>query len=361
MKIKTTALALAMATFTSLQLSAQQAKPEIKDIKVMESGPCENQRMTGTCWSFSGMSFFQAEMNRIGKIKNANLSEMFVVNNVYPLKAENYVRMHGKANFGEGGEFTDDLLVLRRFGIVPQEAYSGKQGLAYDHSKLVKKLEGIVSVAAKETGRLNPKWKDEVSSAVEETMGATPKEFSYGGKTYTPKSFAESAGLHADDYVLISSYTHHPYYSQHVLEVPDNWNWERVYNVPVEELSEITKTALEKGYTVAWGADVSGTFNPMSPVQQLTVLNGDELKVTATDRQNGFDNFENQDDHAMHIIGLAADEKGNTFFKVKNSWGKGATAGEYFYASKPYLEMMTTSIMVHKHALPKSIRKKLHI
>ncbi|WP_316738356.1 C1 family peptidase [Pedobacter aquatilis] len=339
-----------------------QSKIEIpKDTKFLESGVCENQQMTGTCWSFSGMAFFQAELNRMGKFKDLNLSEMFVVRNIYPLKGENYVRMHGKANFGEGGEFTDDLLCLRQFGLVPQSAYSGLQGLNYNHEKMVKKLDSIVTTAAKSNGTLDTKWKTEFNKTLSQSLGDTPETFSYEGKTYSPKSFAEATGLKANDYVMISSFTHHPYYQKHVLEVPDNWNWEQVYNVPLAEITEIAKSAVEKGFPVAWGADVTGTFNAHLPLQQLQIKDGKELEVSPEMRQQSFDNYETQDDHAMLIVGLAKDNSGKEFFKVKNSWGTGIAAGEYFYASFPYVSMMTTCIMVHKDALPKALKKKLNI
>jgi len=359
MKITKEGLFLALSLCIA-KLSYAQS-PIITDTKVLDAGACENQQMSGTCWSFSGMSFFQAELLRKGKFKNLNLSEMFVVRNLYPMKAANYVRMHGKANFGEGGEFTDDLLCLRNFGLMPQSAYNGVQGLAYNHITLAKKLDSIATKAAKTENILDLKWKTDFQNALVAGLGSAPEEFEYEGKTYTPKSFAEATGLKADDYILLSSYTHHPYYSQHVLEVPDNWNWEKVYNVPMEELSNITRSALDQGYTVAWGADVSGTFNPQSKVQTLKISGGKETQATAEARQKGFETFENQDDHAMHIVGLAKDEKGNTYFKVKNSWGKAVAAGEYFYTSPAYLQMMTTSIMVNKNALSKSLRKKLGI
>jgi len=346
-------------------VSADAQKPALEtftDVKVLESGICENQYNSGTCWSFSGMSFFQAELIRMGKGKGLNLSEMFVVRNLYPLKAENYVRMHGKANFGEGGEFTDDLLCLRRFGLVPQSVYDGNRGTGiYDHSKLVKSLDSLVTKVAAVPDVIDLGWKDKFNAMLSAQMKDAPASFEYEGKTYTPASFAKELGLNADDYVLISSFTHHPYDQPFVLEVPDNWNWERVYNVPLADLTGIAKHALENGFPVAWGSDISEKgFNYRAGVARASDGDtGKELVVTPELRQRAFDNYETQDDHAMLMVGLAKDVKGNSFFKVKNSWGEGVPSGQFFYASEAFVAYKTTSIMLNKKALSKNMLKRL--
>jgi bleomycin hydrolase len=207
-------------------------------------------------------------------------------------------------------------------------------------------------------------------------MGEAPEKFDYNGKSYTAQSFAKELGLNADDYVLISSFTHHPYYQQFVLEVPDNWNWDRVYNVPLTDLTAIAENAIQNGYTIAWASDVSEKgFNfgeglaivpdweSLTPDQQQKafVEPVKELTITPELRQKAFDNYETQDDHGMHIVGMAKDQDGKVFFRVKNSWGTSNPGNGYFYASEPYFAYKTTCIMLNKKALPADVAKKLGI
>lgn len=376
-------LMVGVALLFSMAAAAQDAtltnkegsKYQFTVLKSQDAFDVQNQGMTGTCWSFSGLSFFESELLRTGKGKNLNLSEMYVVRKMYPLKATNYVRMHGKSNFGEGGGFPDDLLCLKNYGLVPQEAYDGNKQKSYNHSEMAGLLEGMVKSLG-DAKTVNPNWQKAFDGVLDAYLGAAPEKFQYNGKTYTPQSFAKELGLNADDYVIISSFNHHPFYEQFVLEVPDNWNWEKVYNVPLDEFTNIAEQAVLNGYTLAWAADVSErgfsfkdglaivpekdwTDYSEKERQELFSNPAKEKVITQENRQLAFDNFETQDDHGMHITGIVKDQQGNKFFRVKNSWGTANACDGYFFASMPYFAYKTTCFMVNKKAIPKAIAKKM--
>ncbi|RFS23420.1 aminopeptidase [Chitinophaga silvatica] len=367
-----------VAAYAQTSTNQENSKYQFTVIKNLDAGDVQNQGRTGTCWSFSGLSFFESELLRNNKYKGLNLSEMFVVRKMYPLKAANYVRMHGKANFGEGGGFPDDLLCLREYGMVPQSVYDGNKDKMYNHAEMEGVLETVVTKIGNAQDQINPNWTKAVDGILNAYMGDAPESFQYNGKTYTPQSFAKELGLNADDYVLISSFKHHPYYSQFVLEVPDNWNWEKVYNVPLNDFSAIAENAIMNGYTIAWAADVSEkTFNfkeglAVVPDKSWEDMSAEERKnvflepvkektITPELRQVAFDNFSTQDDHGMHIVGLVKDQNGNKYFRVKNSWGTTNFGQGYFYVSAPYFAYKTTSIMVNKKAIPADLAKKMGI
>lgn len=366
--------AAAMAQNTNKEGSQYQ----FTTIKNLDAYDVQNQGRTGTCWSFSGLSFFESELLHNGKHKGLNLSEMFVVRKMYPLKAANYVRMHGRANFGEGGGFPDDLLCLRKYGLMPQNVYDGNRDKMYNHAEMESLLEGLVKTTAANEGVINPSWQKAFDGVINAYMGDAPEQFTFNGKSYTPQSFAKELGLNADDYVILTSFTHHPYYEQFVLEVPDNWNWEKVYNVPLNDMISIAENAINTGYTVAWAADVSEKYfsfrdglavvpdkdwADMTPDERKKVFEtpGKEKEISPEVRQLAFDDFETQDDHGMHIVGLAKDQNNNRYFRVKNSWGTDNPGNGYFYASVPYFAYKTTNIMVNKKAIPADIAKKMGI
>ncbi len=351
-------------------------------LKVLESTAIQNQGMTGTCWSFSGLSFFESELIRLGKGKEFNLSEMFVARKAYPLKADNYMRMHGKTNIGEGGGFPDVLHVIKQYGMIPEEAYTGKKDVnsPHNHSLLETTIKNILLPATLEAQKVDFSFlHNTIEAACDEYLGKVPENFTYKGKSYTPKTYAEATGINPNDYVFLTSFTHHPFYSQFALEVPDNWNWELMYNLPLNELQETMSSAINNGYTWAWAADVSEKgfmyadglaitpetpFSSMTDEQKKSVSTQPlkQLTITQEMRQKAFDNYETQDDHGMHAIGTAKDQNGTMYYIIKNSWGSDKNQCDgYFYASESYVLYKTTNIMVHKKAIPPAIAKKLGI
>jgi len=368
-------------------------------LKDLEATPVQNQNRTGTCWSFSTLSFMESEMIRQGH-KPANLSEMYIARNAYIGKAENYLRMYGNFNFGEGGAFHDIQWVIKRFGIVPESVYSGLNygSDQHKHSEMEKALEAMVKVFAKKPqgGKLTKNWKKAYTGVIDAYLGDLPdntEDFTFveDGVTYTPQSYAKSIGLNMDDYIGITSYTHHPFYSKFVIEVPDNWAMQSSYNVPLDEFMDIMEGAINNGYTFAWGADVSekgfssrdalaivpeddSTIQEKGKDDVFFSQNGaekisnafmqpvKEKWVTQQERQDAFDEQTTTDDHGMHITGMVKDQKGTKYFIVKNSWGtKYNQCDGYFYASFPYVRYKTMNIMIHKDALSKSMKKKLGI
>lgn len=352
-------------------------------VKNLDATSVQNQNMTGTCWSFSALSFFESELIRMGKGKDYNLSEMFVARKVYPMKADNYIRMHGKNNIGEGGGFPDVIQVIRQYGMVPEEVYTGKKDpkAQHYHGQLESSIISIVkSTVDEKTGKIDfDAAHNSIESVCDAFLGKVPEKFEYKGKEYTPRTYADATGIKADDYVFITSFNHHPFYSKFVLEVPDNWNWESMYNVPVNELKEIMNSAIQNGFTIAWAADVSEKefmfkdgialatekpFEEMTPEEkkELALKPQKQLVITQEMRQKAFDNYETQDDHGMHIVGLVKDQNGTPYYVVKNSWGSDLNeCGGYFFASESFVLYKTTSIMLHKKGVPAAIAKKLNI
>lgn len=372
---------------------------EFTVLKDLEETETQNQNRTGTCWSFSSLSFFESELIRMGKGKH-DLSEMFIVRNAYLGKAENFMRYYGTFTFGPGGAFHDIPWVIKRYGIVPQEFY---QGLNYgqdshNHDEMHAMLEASVKAIKDkpQNGKLTKSWKKAILGITDAYLGDLPDtlenfKFNYQGKEYTPKSFAKSLGLNMDDYVSLTSYTHHPFYESFVLEVQDNWALQSSYNLPLDELMEVMESSIMNGYSFAWGADVSEKgFSPRDalailPKDESTIQKkGDDSKyfndagaekvsnafiqpveekiVTQEERQEAFDNQETTDDHGMHITGLLKDQKGTKYFVVKNSWGTNYNQCDgYFYASFPYARYKTMNILIHKDGIPKKIKKKLGI
>jgi bleomycin hydrolase len=369
---------------------------EFKDEIVLPATPVKDQYRSGTCWSFSGLSFLESEMLRLGK-PEVDLSEMYVVWHTYSVKAKKHVRLHGNLNFSAGGAFHDVTNMIKKYGIVPESVYDGlKYGEEkHVHGEMDRVLrQHVDAVVENKNRKLSTVWHEAIDGTLDSYLGEVPQSFEYQEKQYTPQSFAANfVGLNMDNYVEISSYTHHPFYSKFILEVPDNWSWDEVYNVPVAELEEIIDYSLKNGFTIAWAADVSekgfATSNkgiavlPAAPFENMSdaeisrwealpekdkekelyelETRVPELTVTQEIRQTGFDNFQTTDDHGMHIIGTAKDQDGRIYYKVKNSWGDYNKYKGYFYASKPYVNYKTMCIMVHKDAIPQNIREKLEL
>ena len=367
-------------------------------VKDLEATPVQNQNRTGTCWSFSTLSFMESEMIRKG-YKPVNLSEMFIARNAYIGKAENYLRMNGKFNFGEGGAFHDIPWVIKRYGIVPESVYNGLNygSDKHKHSEMAGALKAMLEVFVKKPqgGKITKNWKKAYTGVIDAYLGDLPDNtenftFVENGITYTPKSYAKHLGLdNMDDYISLTSYTHHPFYEQFVIEVPDNWSMTSSYNLPLDEFMDVMEDAIEKGFTFAWGADVSekgfssrdalailpedaSTIKEKGKDDVFFSQNGSEkisnafmqpVKekiVTQQERQDAFDEQTTTDDHGMHITGIVKDQKGTKYFIVKNSWGtKYNQCDGYFYASFPYVRYKTMNILIHKDALSKNMKKKL--
>jgi bleomycin hydrolase len=356
----------------------------------------KDQYRSGTCWAFSGIGMLEAEMLRQGK-PEVDLSEMYIVWHTYSEKSVKDVRLHGSLNFSAGGAFHDVLNMIRKYGIVPECVYDGLNygEKKHVHGEMDRMLsEEVNAVIENRNKKLSTAWHDAVNNTLNSYLGELPKSFTYDGKEYTPLSFAkEYVGLNMNDYVEITSYTHHPFYSKFILEVPDNWSWDEVYNVPMEEMEQIIDNSLDNGYTVAWATDISEkgfstskkgvavvpdlNFEDMEDAEiakweklsdkekeeKLFDLNGPGAEKTISQemRQIDFDNYQTTDDHGMLILGTAKDQNGSIYYKVKNSWGNYNDYDGYFYASKPYVRYKTMCIMVNKEAIPKNIRKKLNL
>jgi len=360
-------------------------------VKNLEATAVQDQSSTGTCWSFSALSFFESELLRMGKGSH-NLSEMFVVRNSYIDKADKYVRMHGKSNFGQGGAFHDIPYVIKNYGMVPEEVYAGLNygSEKHNHSELDAILTAILkAVTENHQKSLTSSWKKAYSNVVDAYLGAIPESFMYQGKKYTPKEFAASLGLKMEDYVCLSSFTHHPFYQRFVIEVEDNWASQQVYNLPLDEMVSVINNSVNKGYTVAWATDVSEKgfsfknglaivpedetavtkkgednkqFNNAGADKSGTPFDapGTEKIITQQNRQDAFDNYQTTDDHGMHIVGIYTDQTGKTYYRVKNSWGtKNNDCDGYLFASEAFVKYKTMDIMVHKDALTKELKKKL--
>ena len=366
-------------------------KYEFTTIKELPVTSIKNQYRSGTCWCFASLSFVEAEILR-EKGDSLDLSEMFVVGKSYRDRAVKYVRLDGHLNFGAGSSFGDVLHVIEDYGIVPQEAM---QGMNYgtempEQAELDAALKGYVeAIATNPNKKLTTAWLKGFDGIVAAYLGEYPTEFEVNGKKYTPESYRDATGFNVKDYVNLSSFTHHPVYGQFIIEVPDNWRWDTAYNLPIDELMEVMYNAIDKGYNIAWGSDVSEKGFTRSgiatmPVEKKKATAGsdqekwvgksteenkeeakpelpEEIIATQEMRQDGYDRKTTTDDHGMHIYGLAQDQNGTKYFMVKNSWGEAGKYKGIWYASDAFVRYKTMNIVVHKDALPKHIAKKLGI
>lgn len=337
--------------------------------------PVENQGKTGTCWSFATVSFLESEVYRINKTF-VDLSEMYSVRNTYPAKAYNYVYRQGKAQFGQGGLGHDVLHSVARYGIVPQQVYSGiPEGKVsgHDHSKLFKELKTqVTEIVENPKEKLTSDWMSNFSQTLDTYMGKAPADFMYEGKHYTPKTFAAELKIHPEDYVTLTSFTHHPAYSKFILEIPDNFANGTYYNLPLDEYVQTLTDAVQNGFTAALDVDVSEKTFSASAGMAIWPSEGEssdyfmavlpEKWVTPEERQAAFEDLSTEDDHLMHITGMVKDQTGHRYYDVKNSWGtQGLGNGGHVYMSLSYFRMKSLAYTIHKDALPKELRDKLGI
>ncbi len=388
-------LSAAFLALMSYAASAQEApKAPEYEFTVVKENPVtsiKNQYRSGTCWCYSALSFIESEILRT-KGQEVDLSEMFVVGKSYHDRAVKYVRVDGHLNFAAGSSFGDVLHVINDYGIIPQEAYSGfNYGTEMpEQNELDAVLKGYVDAVAKNPNRkLTTAWLNGLDGILDAYFGEVPETFNVGGAEYTPESYRDYLGINSDDYVNITSFTHHPFYEPFIIEVCDNWRWDSAYNLPMDEMMEVMYNAIDNGYTIAWGSDVSEkgfTRNGLAvmPVEEKKATAGsdqerwvgkaaeqpkeavktsipEEMTITQEMRQEGYDRKTTTDDHGMHIYGVAKDQNGTKYFMVKNSWGETGKYKGVWYASDAFVRYKTLNIVVHKDALPKHIAKKLGI
>ena len=386
---------LALGMLFATGAMAQEAELEFSVVKENPITSIKNQNQAGTCWCYSSLAFIESELLRMGK-GEYDFSEMFIVHNTYLDRAEKAVRTHGDVSFAQGGSFYDVIYGMEAFGLVPEAEM--RPGVMYGkelsvHNELSAVSDAVVAAIAEGKHRslqVSPDgellWKKAITAIHDIYLGERPEKFTYNGVEYTPQSFYDSLGLNADDYVSLTSYTHHPFYTSFAIEIPDNWRWAQSYNLPIDELMEVFDNAIMNGYTVAWGSDVSEAgFTRMGTAVLPEEAAGNDLQgsdmakwlnlteeekkntpkpttqkwCTQEERQIAYDNWETTDDHGMLIYGIAKDQNGTEYYMVKNSWGEAGTYKGHWYASKAFVRYKTMNIIVNKNALPKDIRKKL--
>lgn len=388
---------VASMLLASLFLQAQ-SETEGYNFTVVKENPItsiKNQASSGTCWSFSGVSMLESELLKMGKGTH-DLSEMYIVRRNYEDQAVKYARLHGSLNFSAGGSFADVIETIDEYGIVPENEYLGLEYGEdnHKHGEIDEILSSFMKgVIANKNKSLSPVWFKGFNGILDAYFGEKPTSFEYNGKSYTPQSFAAELGLKTDNYVSLTSFTHHDFYTQFPIEIPDNWRWANSYNLPLDEFIESIDNALMNGYTVAWATDVSeigfsgkgiaivpdleSSENAGSDQSHWLGLSAGErtneirskigneiLKektITQEARQIAYDNYETTDDHGMHIFGIAKDQEGNKYYMVKNSWGESGPYKGIWYASEAFVKYKTTNVTINKVGLPTAIAKKLNV
>jgi len=395
MKLRTLLIAM-LVTGMILPVAAKKKEEKEKSYqftieKQLAVTPVKNQHRSGTCWAHGTISFLESELLRLGK-GEFDLSEMFIVNRNYHMRAKDYVRFHGSKKFSGGAEGWDVLNVIREFGIAPQNKYTGNTiGESMPvHGEMDAILKAYVDAVVKNRNKkLTPVWMKGFDGILDAYLGDIPKTFTYDGTEYTPKSFAKYLDLSMDDYLTIGSYTHHPFYGSFIFEGADNWSLGKIYNVPLDDMMTIIDKAIDNGYSMAWVSDVSDPGfshqKGVSVVPDTDFENMDDLEISKWEsmskdekstygldfpvpekeitqemRQLAFDNYETTEDHLMHLVGTAKDQNGTKYYLIKNSWGTDRNEyGGFFYASEAWVKYKSLSIMLHKDAIPAEIKKKL--
>ncbi len=391
---------LALLAVFALNANAEEKKDENKNkpvfttIKANPITSVKDQNRSGTCWAYSTLSFFEAEILKATG-KTYDLCESFVANKDYMDRAVQVVRLHGDCQFAQGGSAYDVYYVLKNYGICPEDAMPFPGSLYGDSLNNFNEFFGqlepyVAGIARSKANKISSQWKVGLQGILDAYLGKCPESFTYQGKKYTPKSFAASLGLNWDNYVSITSYSHKPYYTQYAVEVQDNWRNPLSWNLPMEDMARIIENAIMNGYTVAWGGDVSepgftrkglayfydtkkmeslsgsdmARWLKMSPAKRTNLVDSlgctvPELEPTAEQRQQRFDNWELTDDHGMLIYGIAKDQNGKEYYMVKNSWGESGDYKGTWYMTKNYIIANTMDYMVNKNAIPKDILKKI--
>jgi aminopeptidase C len=359
----------------------------------------KNQNNSGTCWSYSALAFLESEvLKKDPSKKDIDLCESFLVSKTYTDRADRNVRTHGDASFSQGGSFYDAIFCMERYGFIPEGIMpypiTPYGDSLFNFTNFFPPMEAYIkAIATSNAKKINPIWKKDVQGMLDNYFGQCPTEFEYKGKKYTPQSFVKDyLQLDPNDYVSLTSYTHHPFYTQFVLEIQDNWRWATSYNLPLDEFMRVMEEGVKKGYTFAWGADVSedgfsrrtGKNKCVATVPDTKASAGvgsdqsrwtgekagakiaqadaaGEKVITQEMRQEGYDNWTTTDDHGMQIYGIAKDQNGKEYFMMKNSWGEYGPYKGFWYVSKPYVAYKTMNIVINKNAIPKDIRKKLGI
>ena len=376
--------------------STDKNVPVFTTVKANPITSIKDQNRSGTCWAYSTLSFLESEiLKKTGK--TYDLCEMFIANKDYMDRAILTVRMHGDSQFSQGGSFSDVLTIMGEDGICPESAMPAPGTLTGDSLANFDEFFGVMepyvaAVSKSKAKKISQQWRKGLQGIIDAYLGECPEKFVYEGKEYTPKTFAESLGINLDDYVSITSFTHHPFYTQFAIEVQDNWRWKPSYNVPMDEMMRIIDNAINEGYTIAWGGDVTedgftrkglGMAYDVKKARSMAGTDADRwFKLSATEkrskldslgvdapeivptqemRQEAYDNWETTDDHGMHLYGIAKDKNGNIFYMVKNSWGEYGDYKGTWYMSKNFVAYKTMNFMVNKNAIPKDIRKKLGI
>ncbi len=390
---------LALTAFAQQRAASPIAdlKPTFTTVKAAPITSVKNQASSGTCWSFAGTSFFESEVIRINNLKEGeypSFAPFFSVAHSYYERGLKYVMMDGKLNFSVGSSCDDVRHVINDHGLVPFDLMTGcNYGTPLpQQAEFDAVLKAFIEAVAKKPNRtLTTAWKRAYAAIIAEYLGEYPTEFEVNGKKYTPETYRDSFNLNLDDYVSFSSYTHHPFYSEFVIEVCDNWRFDPVYNVPVDEMMEIIDNALMNGYTIAWGTDVSHTgftrtglgifidteatqaalvgsdqahwvgSGPAPEVKKLTLNDVVEAEASQEQRQNDYERKVLTDDHGMHIFGIAKDENGKKYYMVKNSWGDSGNYNGIWYVTEAFVKGSTMDFMVHKDGVPKAIAKKCGI
>lgn len=339
----------------------------------LETTSVKDQHKSGTCWCFATVSFIETELLRMGKAEY-NLSEMFLVRHTYMQKAKDYVKFHGHNNFGQGGQAHDAMIEFEQHGIVPEKVYPGTEygTEKHEHSEVASVLNNYVeTLTGNRSSKLTPVWPEGYAKILDNYFGEVPEQYEYKNESYSPQSFSKALDINPDNYIELTSFTHHPWYEAFDLEVPDNWAHKKYYNLPIDELVEVMDHSIESGYSLVWDGDVSnrgfshGQGIAVVPAEGETSFKNhpvEEKEIIQAHRQIQFLNQTMTDDHLMHITGIGNDKEGNRYYLTKNSWGPDSNNhGGFLYMSVPYVRLNTVAIMVHKDAIPVNIKEKMEL